>query len=75
MKIIDDDWFTKVVNTQRTPIPTMGPAPKTPVPEPRIVELRSDWGEIEEAKTKAMVERAERDRWKVKGPLTSPSRW
>ena len=73
MKIIDDNSFTKVVNTQRTPSPTPGPAPKTPVPEPRVVELVSDWDEIEKAKMKVMVERAERDGWKVKGPLTGRS--
>ena len=61
VKIIDDKGFTKVVNTQRTSSPTPGPVPKTPIPEPRIVELVSDWNEIKEAKTKAMVERAERD--------------
>ena len=61
VKIINDNGFTKVVNTQRTPSPTPGPASKTLVPEPRIVELRSDWDEIEEAKTKAIVERAEQD--------------
>ena len=75
VKIINDDGFTKVVNTQRTSSPTPGPAPKTPVPEPRIVELVSDWDEIEKAKTKAMVERAKRDGWKVKGLLTGPSQW
>ena len=75
VKIIDDEGFTKVVNTQRTPSPTPGPALKTPIPEPRIVELVSDWDKIEEAKTKKLVKKAEKDGWKVKGPLTGPSRW
>ena len=75
MKIIDNDGFIKVVNTQRTPSPTPGPAPKTPVPELKIVELRLDWDEIEEEKTKKLVEREEKDGWKVKEPLTGPSRW
>ena len=74
VKIIDDKGFTKVVNTEKTPSPTSGPAPRTPVPKPRIVELVSDRDEIEEAKTKALVERAERDGWKVKGTLTGPFR-
>ena len=47
VKIIDDDGFTKVVNTERTSSPTPGLAPKTLVPKPRIVELRLDWDEIE----------------------------
>ena len=55
VKIIDDDRFTRVVNTQRTPSLTPGPAPNTPVPEIRIVELVSDWDKIEEAKTKTLV--------------------
>ena len=42
VRIIDDDKFTKVVNTQRTLSPMPGPAPKTPIPEPRMVELVSD---------------------------------
>ena len=75
VKIIDDDRFIRVVNMQRTLSPTPGPALKTPVPEPRIMELRSDRDEIVEAKTKALVERAEKERWKVKGPLAGPSRW
>ena len=41
-KIMDNDRFTKVVNIQRTPSPTPGPALKTTVPEPRIVKLVSD---------------------------------
>ena len=73
MMIINDDGFTKVVNTQRTPSPTPGPALKTPIIELKIVELVSDWAEIEEEKTKVLVERVERDGWKVKRPLTGPS--
>ena len=75
VKIIDEDGFTKVVNTQSTSSPTPGPAPKTPIPEPRIVELKSDCDEIKEVKVKMMVEKVEKDGWKVKGPLTGPSRW
>ena len=58
-KIIDDNRFTKVVNTQRTPSLTSGPALKTSTSEPRIVELVLDWDEIEVAKTKVLVEKAE----------------
>lgn len=73
VKIIDDDGFTKVVNTQRIPSPTPGRVRKTPVPELRIVELVSDWDGIEVAKIKTIVEGAKQDGWKVKGPLTGPS--
>ena len=75
VNIIDKNGFTKVVNFQRTSSEstTTGPAPKTPTSEPRITELVSDWDKIETAKTKALVERAERDGWKVKGPLTGHS--
>ena len=43
MKIIVEDRFTKMVNTQRTPSPTSRPALKTTIPGPRIVALVSDW--------------------------------
>ena len=75
MNIINDDGFTKVVNMQRTPSPTPGPALKTPTPELRIVELVSDWDKIETAKTKVLVEKVERDGWKVQEPLTGPFQW
>ena len=75
VKIINHNGFTKVVNTQRSPSPTSGPASKTPIPKPRIVELISDWDELEEAKMKALVEKVEQDGWKVKEPLTGPSQW
>ena len=74
VKIIDNAGFTKVVNTQKTLSSTPRPAPKTPIPNPRIVELVLDWDEVEAVKTKALVEMAERNEWKVKGPLTGPSR-
>ena len=73
VKIIDNDEFTKVVNTQSTLSPTPVPAPKTPIPEPRIVELKLVWNKLVKAKMKAIVEKAEQDGWKVKGPLTGPS--
>ena len=62
VRIIDDDGFTKVVNTQRTMSTTLRPAPKTSIPEPRIVELVSDWNKVEVAKTKALVEKTGQDR-------------
>lgn len=54
MKIIDNDGFTKVVNTKRTPSPILGPDSKIPAPEPKIVELVLDCDEVEEAKTKVL---------------------
>ena len=75
MKVINDNGFGKVVNTQRTPSPTPGPALKTPIPELRIVKLVSDWDEVQVVKTKVLVEKTEKDRWKVKGPLTGPFQW
>ena len=61
MKIMDDNGFTKVVNTQRSLRPTLEAALKTPIPEPRIVLWVLNWDEVEATKTKAIVERAERD--------------
>ena len=75
VKVIDEDGFTKVVNTQSTPSLTPEPALKFQVLELRIVEVKLDWDEIEEAKLKSLVKKAEKDGWKVKGPLTGPSRW
>ena len=75
VKIIDKDGFTKVVNMQRTPSSTPGPAPESPAPEPRIVELKSDWDDLGEKKTKKLIKKAEQDGWKMKGPLTGPSRY
>lgn len=59
--IIDEDRFTKVVNIQKTSNPTPEPAPKIPIPEPRIVELVLDWNKVKAAKTKAIVEKVEQD--------------
>lgn len=75
VKIIDDNGFTEVVNTQRTSSPTPGPAPTTLTPEPRMVELVCDWNEVEMTKTKAMVAKVEQEGWKVKGPLTGSFHW
>ena len=59
VKIIDKDRFTIVVNIQKTPSPTTGPALKTPVSEPSIVEVMLAWDELEASKMKAIVEKAE----------------
>lgn len=61
VKIMNKGWFTKVVNTEKTPSPTPGPARKTPVPELRIVELVSNCDEGEAAMTKRIVEIVERN--------------
>ena len=42
VKIIDDNGFPKVVNSPRTPSPTLGPAPKTLTLQPKNLELVSD---------------------------------
>ena len=73
MKIIDNNSFTKVLNIQSTLSPTPGPATTTPIQEPRIIELKFAWNDVEQAKTKEIVEKAKQDGWKVKGPLTGPS--
>lgn len=53
----------------------MGPALTTLIPEPSIMKPKLDWDEVEVAKTKALVEKAEQDEWKVKERLTGPSCW
>ena len=51
----------------------MRTSPKTLVPKARIVELKLDSDVIEWTKTNKLVEKAENDAWKVKGPLTGPA--
>ena len=41
---------------------------KTLISEPRTEESELDWNEIEVAKTKSLVEIAERDGLQIKGP-------
>ena len=50
-----------MVNTQRIPSPTLGPAPKTPIQEPKIVEMLSDWDKVEVRKTTVLIKRVEQD--------------
>lgn len=75
VKIIDENGFTKVVNSQRTPSPTPGPVTQSPVLKLRIMKLKSDWDDPGEVKTRRLIEKAEQDEWKVKGPFTGPSQW
>ena len=75
VKIINNDEFTKVVNVYRTIRTIRGPAPRTTISELSIVELVSNYYEVETEKMKTMIEKVELDGWNVKGPLTSPCCW
>lgn len=75
VKIIDENGFTKLFNTHRSPSLTPGPAAKTLTPKLRIIKLVSDWDELESVDTRKIMWKGDKDGCKVKGPLPGPSKW